>query len=401
MAIDGKFTVGMIFAFQSYKSQFLGAAMRLVGQWVQFRLLDVHLTRIGDIAMSPAENDGGTALHKPALEGQIEIRDLHFAYGLGEKKVLKGVNLSIEPGETVALIGSSGGGKTTLMKLLLGFYTPDKGEILIDGEPLDQFGLRRFRTQIGAVLQEDALYAGSVAENISFFDAEADIERVKYAARLACIHDEIMAMPMGFESLIGNMGSTLSGGQKQRVLLARALLPCIPCWKLPNSAALTRRNGWQMCSTASAKSIRSIGSMNCCHGPGWHCRPKYTFGVGSARIRRYHAEMSANDYDLELEQLGTRATARLLMADVFDGAAFDALYDHLAGKADALRGESVLSKQILACLRQASQAIRSRAEYLPAARDSIAVADKFEMLLDLLITGQDPADRKPGIPRIV
>lgn len=111
--------------------------------------------------------------------------------------------------------------------------------------------------------------------------------------------------------------------------------------------------------------------------------------------------MSANHYDLELEQLGERATGRLLMADTFDGGAFEALYDHLASKAGVLRGESVLSKQILACLRQASAAIRSRSEYVPAAKDSLAVADRFEMLLDLLIAGQDPADRKPGIPRII
>lgn len=225
MTIEGKFTVGMIFAFQSYKSQFLGAAMRLVGQWVQFRLLDVHLTRIGDIALSPVEPDRGSseAAHKPRLQGHIEIRDLHFAYGHGEKEVLKGVNFAIERGETVALIGPSGGGKTTLMKLMLGFYPSNKGEILIDGEKLEHFGLKRYRQQIGAVLQEDVLYAGNLTDNISFFDAELDMERVKEAARLACIHDEIMAMPMGFESLIGNMGSTLSGGQKQRVLLARAL----------------------------------------------------------------------------------------------------------------------------------------------------------------------------------
>lgn len=225
MTIDGTFTVGMIFAFQSYKSQFLGAAMRLVGQWVQFRMLDVHLTRIADIALTAPENDGGTIAHtgKPPLQGRIEIKDLRFAYGLGENEVLKGVSLSIKPGETIALIGPSGGGKTTLLKLLLGFYPPSKGEILIDGESLARFGLKRYRTQIGAVLQEDVLYEGSLSENIAFFDAELDMERVQQVARLACIHHEISAMPMGYESLIGNMGSTLSGGQKQRVLLARAL----------------------------------------------------------------------------------------------------------------------------------------------------------------------------------
>lgn len=225
MTIDGKFTVGMIFAFQSYKSQFLGGAMRLVGQWMQFRLLDVHLTRIADIALMPGESSTGGAgeLHKPPLEGAIEIKGVHFAYGRGENEVLRGIDLTIKAGETIALIGPSGGGKTTLMKLLLGFYPPNSGEILIDGVPLHRFGLRRYRTQIGAVLQDDVLYAGSLAENIGFFDAGLDMERVKHVAMLACIHHEIMAMPMSYESLIGNMGTTLSGGQKQRVLLARAL----------------------------------------------------------------------------------------------------------------------------------------------------------------------------------
>lgn len=111
--------------------------------------------------------------------------------------------------------------------------------------------------------------------------------------------------------------------------------------------------------------------------------------------------MSVNHYDIELDQLDQRATGRLLMADTFDGAAFEALYHHVASKAGELREESVLSKQILACLRKASEAIRSRSEYIPAARDNLAIAGNFELLLDLLIAGEDPADRRPGQPRIV
>jgi ATP-binding cassette subfamily B protein RaxB len=225
MTIDAKFTVGMIFAFQAYKSQFLGSSMRLAGQWVQWRLLDVHLSRIADIALAPAETDSDSsfALLKSPLRGAIEVRNLSFSYGRGEGEILRRVNLAIEPGETVALVGPSGGGKTTLMKLILGFYAANSGEILIDGEPLSQFGLQRFRTQAGAVLQEDVLYAGTLAENIGFFDPELDLNRVKEVAQLACIDDEIMSMTMGYESLVGDMGSSLSGGQKQRILLARAL----------------------------------------------------------------------------------------------------------------------------------------------------------------------------------
>lgn len=225
MVIDAKFTIGMIFAFQAYKQQFLGASMRLVGQWIEFRILDVHLHRVADIALTPTEQlrVGDAPVRKEPLRGAIDVVNVHFAYGKGENEVLKGVSLSIKPGETLAVIGPSGGGKSTLMKLLLGFYPPTYGDIRVDGESLLRYGLHNFRKQIGAVLQEDVLYAGSLAENISFFDQELDMEKVWRASALACIHEEITAMPMAYESLVGDMGSTLSGGQKQRVLLARAL----------------------------------------------------------------------------------------------------------------------------------------------------------------------------------
>jgi ATP-binding cassette, subfamily B, bacterial CvaB/MchF/RaxB len=225
MTIDAKFTVGMIFAFQAYKQQFLGATTRLVGQWIQFRILDVHLMRIADIALTPAEKVGIGDSHdnKKPFSGNIEMHNVRFSYGNGEREVLKGVSLEIRVGDNLAIIGPSGGGKSTLLKLLLGFYIPNNGEIMIDGEHLHQFGLRRYRTQIGAVLQDDVLYAGTLAENIGFFDQELDMDQVRRVAKIACIDEDITAMPMGYESLVGDMGSILSGGQKQRVLLARAL----------------------------------------------------------------------------------------------------------------------------------------------------------------------------------
>src|SRR5215212_3097691 len=120
-------------------------------------------------------------------------------------------------------MGPSGGGKTTLVKIMLGLLTPTAGEILIDGVSMSVLGARTCREQIGAVMQEDYLLSGSIADNICFFDSEFDMERMIKCAQLAGIHDEIMAMPMTYNSLIGDMGSSLSGGQKQRVLLARAL----------------------------------------------------------------------------------------------------------------------------------------------------------------------------------
>lgn len=137
--------------------------------------------------------------------------------------VLQGVNLTIDQGEHVAITGPSGGGKSTLLKVMLGLVEPESGEVLIDGIPLHRFGYKSFHRQIAAVLQEDSLFAGSIADNIALFDDEVDMQMVVNAAAAASIHNDIAAMPMQYETLIGDMGSTLSGGQKQRVLLARAL----------------------------------------------------------------------------------------------------------------------------------------------------------------------------------
>jgi ATP-binding cassette subfamily B protein RaxB len=224
LAMGGTFTVGMIFAFQAYKQQFLDASTRLVEFGIKYRLLDVHLERIADIALARPETLNGLVSlddHRP--RGAIELRSVSFRYGFGEPDVLQNVNLRVEPGELITLVGPSGGGKTTLLKIMMGLLEPTHGQLLIDGEPLTSFGVERWRRAIGSVAQDDILYAGSLAENIAFFDAEIDMDRVKAVARQAAIHDTIERMPMRYETLVGDMGSALSGGQKQRVLLARAL----------------------------------------------------------------------------------------------------------------------------------------------------------------------------------
>ena len=157
------------------------------------------------------------------IEGRIELRRVYFRYSENDPFVLEDINLDIEPGEFVAIMGPSGGGKTTLIKIMLGLFEPSSGEVLIDGVPLATLGARSYREQVAAVMQEDQLLSGSIADNICFFDPEFDEERMIRSARLAGIHDEIMMMPMTYNSLVGDMGSSLSGGQKQRVLLARAL----------------------------------------------------------------------------------------------------------------------------------------------------------------------------------
>jgi ATP-binding cassette, subfamily B, bacterial CvaB/MchF/RaxB len=224
LALDAKLSVGMIFAYQAYKGQFLGATMRLVEQALNFNLIQVHLTRIADIALSKQEDEG-----KQPIVGEIdwsqgiELRNVHYRYGVGEPEVVKGANLKIEQGEMIALIGPSGGGKTTLMKIMMGLFDPTYGEVLIGGRKLSSLSKSDYRKHIGSVAQDDMLYAGTLAENIAFFDPEIDMARVEEVAKIACIHDDIIKMPLAYDSLVGDMGSTLSGGQKQRVLIARAL----------------------------------------------------------------------------------------------------------------------------------------------------------------------------------
>nr|MBP6765267.1 ATP-binding cassette domain-containing protein [Rubrivivax sp.] len=129
----------------------------------------------------------------------------------------------VEPGESVAVVGPSGCGKSTLLKLMLGILEPTEGGVLVGGQPLARVGLRAWREQVGVVMQDEALFSGSVADNISFFAPAPDPAWLVQCARVAAVHDEIEAMPMGYHTLIGDMGAALSGGQKQRILLARAL----------------------------------------------------------------------------------------------------------------------------------------------------------------------------------
>ncbi|HZA94384.1 MAG TPA: peptidase domain-containing ABC transporter, partial [Gemmatimonadales bacterium] len=224
LALANSLTVRLIFAFMSYRQHFTEKAVQLVEKALDFRILGLHLERLSDIALSPLElgHDRPLAYARP-IEGRIELRRVFFRYSETDPFVLEDINLDIDAGEFVAIMGPSGGGKTTLMKIMLGLLEPNSGEVLIDGVPLATLGARPYREQVAAVMQEDQLLSGSIADNICFFDPGFDEERMIRSARLAGIHDEIMMMPMTYNSLVGDMGSSLSGGQKQRVLLARAL----------------------------------------------------------------------------------------------------------------------------------------------------------------------------------
>lgn len=223
--LRGDMTIGMIFAFQSYKQNFMDAGMRLVEQAINYRLLGVHLNRISDIALASTEVEPpqNGAFLTPDWSEPLTLKGVRFRYGMGDPEVLKGVDLSVAAGEFVALIGPSGGGKTTLLRVMMGLVDPAHGGVWIGGKPLSTFSRNVWRGSIGSVLQDDVLFAGSLAENISFFDPGFSMTNVEEAAQLAGIHDEILSMPLAYNSLVGDMGSILSGGQRQRVLLARAL----------------------------------------------------------------------------------------------------------------------------------------------------------------------------------
>ena len=224
MVIDGGFSIGMVIAYAAYKSQFVTRTVSLLDEWINYRMLALHLDRIADIVVS--DEDASFSQQERAdvfLQGQVELKGISYRYAPSEPLALENVDLTIESGEHVAITGPSGSGKTTLAKIILGLFQPETGEVLVDGERLSAFGIRNYRRQVAAVMQDDTLFAGSLAENIALFDDTADMHDVMDAARVASIHDDIMSMPMGYETLVGDMGSTLSGGQKQRVILARAL----------------------------------------------------------------------------------------------------------------------------------------------------------------------------------
>jgi ATP-binding cassette subfamily B protein RaxB len=222
LVLDRSFSVGMLFAFFAFKEQFALRISGLIDKAVELRMLKLQGERLADIVLTPPETD---VLVPPRqdLTSRLELRNVGFRYSEAEPAVLKGVNIVIEPGESVAIAGPSGCGKTTLLKVMLGIHEPQLGEVRVGGVPLAHVGLRSWREMIGTVMQDDQLFAGSIIDNISFFDAQPDLAWVEECARVASVHDEIEAMPMGYHTLIGDMGTSISGGQKQRLLLARAL----------------------------------------------------------------------------------------------------------------------------------------------------------------------------------
>jgi len=224
LVLEQRLSVGMLFAFVAFRETFAMRVSALIDKGVELRMLRLQGERLADIVLAEPEADGShLATLQRSLDASVELRNVSFRYADSEPDVLKAISFKIEPGESVAIVGPSGGGKTTLLKLMLGLHEPTQGEVLVGGHPLSRVGLATWRDQIGVVMQDEPLFSGTIADNISFFAAEIDNEWLQQCARVAAVHEEIEAMPMSYLTLVGDMGASLSGGQKQRILLARAL----------------------------------------------------------------------------------------------------------------------------------------------------------------------------------
>ncbi|WP_163097465.1 peptidase domain-containing ABC transporter [Acidithiobacillus ferrianus] len=223
MVMKNQFTIGMLVAYATFASQFLSRGDGLVNAWIDFKMLRLYGERLADIALTPPEAHLLPVYEGSDPEPNLELRQVSFRYTTEDPWILKGCQLAVKTGQSVAIVGPSGCGKTTLVKLLLGLIAPEEGDVRMGGIDIHKLGLRRYRAMVAAVMQSDQLFAGSIADNIALASPEAHPSEIEQAARMAGIHEQIAAMPMGYRTLVGDMGSALSGGEKQRIILARAL----------------------------------------------------------------------------------------------------------------------------------------------------------------------------------
>ncbi|EPY7206510.1 peptidase domain-containing ABC transporter [Klebsiella quasipneumoniae] len=224
MVIDNEMTLGMFMAFNSYRGQFSQRATNLIDLLMQLRMLSLHNERLSEIVFSEPEQELPTReIFAPESGAKLEIKNLSYQYDPFLQPIFSNLNITVEPGESVALIGPSGVGKTTLLKVMCGLLSPTSGDVLADNLDITKIGLNNYRLGIACVLQEDRLFSGSLIDNISGFEDNVDLDFVMECAKRCNIHDEIMKMPMGYETIVGELGLGISGGQKQRILIARAL----------------------------------------------------------------------------------------------------------------------------------------------------------------------------------
>lgn len=224
LVIDNQMTIGMFVAFGSFRGQFSDRVASLTNFLLQLRIMSLHNERIADIALHEKEEKKAELDIAPELSPvSLETIDLSYRYDSQSTPIFSGISFNVAPGESVAITGASGAGKTTLMKVLCGLFEPDSGTVLVNGSDIRQIGVNNYHRMIACVMQDDRLFSGSIRENICGFSAEMDEEWMTECARASYIHDVIMKMPMGYETLIGELGEGLSGGQKQRIFIARAL----------------------------------------------------------------------------------------------------------------------------------------------------------------------------------
>jgi ATP-binding cassette subfamily B protein len=222
--LGGTLSLGTMLALTTLATSALTPLASLVASGQQFLLVGAHLERIADVIEARPEQDRISVRPAPKLTGALELHDVSFRYDAQSPAVLRNISLAVAPGQKVALVGRSGSGKSTLAKLLLGLYAPTAGEVFYDGAPLQGLDYRTLRSQLGVVPQDVFLFSGSIRENIIFNAPDVSHAQLVAATRLAAVHDDIMRMPMGYETLVAEGGSALSGGQRQRIALARALI---------------------------------------------------------------------------------------------------------------------------------------------------------------------------------
>jgi subfamily B ATP-binding cassette protein HlyB/CyaB len=225
LVIDGDLSVGELVAFNMLASRVSAPVLRLAQMWQDFHQARLSVARLGDILNTPAEptyNPGRAAL--PAIRGDVVFEHVTFRYRIDGPEILHDVSLGVPAGQLVGIVGPSGSGKSTLTKLLQRLYTPESGRVLVDGTDLAQVDPAWLRRQMGVVLQENVLFNRSVRDNIALSNPGMAMERIIAAAQLAGAHEFILELPEGYDSIVGERGSSLSGGQRQRIAVARALV---------------------------------------------------------------------------------------------------------------------------------------------------------------------------------
>ena len=224
LVIENKLTIGQLIAFQMFSNQFSAPVLRLVNLWNEFQQCLLGIDRLGDILNSPIEVQSSKSITLPSIQGAVKFDNICFKYSLNTPYVINKFQYLVKPGMSVGIVGRSGSGKSTITKLIQRLYLPNEGTIYIDGVDVRQMNPTWLRYNIGVVLQENYLFAGSIRENISLAKPDAPIEHIIQAAKMAGAHEFISEFPEGYETIVGERGSSLSGGQRQRIAIARALI---------------------------------------------------------------------------------------------------------------------------------------------------------------------------------